>query len=179
MSDGKVWFITGAGRGMGVASARAALAAGHAVVATDRNPDAVAHVVGEADDLLVVKLDVSSPDDAEVAANAAVERFGQIDVLVNNAGRSYKGYFEEMTPGQRAWWQAQDGHQSGDPAKLARALLAIADQDPPQRRFIAGNDAIALAEQKIADLRGQIDTSRDLSVSLAFDVEPPRTQRLR
>ena len=57
----KVWFITGAGRGMGVDIAKAALAAGHAVVATGRNTDAVTKAVGEADDLLVVKLDVTSP----------------------------------------------------------------------------------------------------------------------
>jgi NAD(P)-dependent dehydrogenase (short-subunit alcohol dehydrogenase family) len=59
MSDKKVWFITGAGRGMGVDIARAALAAGCAVVATGRNPHAVAVAVGEADDLLVVELDVT------------------------------------------------------------------------------------------------------------------------
>ncbi len=61
MTDKKIWFITGAGRGMGVDIAKAALAAGNAVVATGRNPDAVAEAVGEADDLLVVKLDVTSP----------------------------------------------------------------------------------------------------------------------
>jgi hypothetical protein len=66
---------------------------------------------------------------------------------------------------------AQTGQQSGDPAKLARALLTTAGQEPPPRRFIAGNDALAPAEQKIADLRAQIDASRDLSVSLAIDVE--------
>ena len=54
MTNKKIWFITGAGRGMGVDIARAALAAGHAVVATGRNTDAVADAVGEADDLLVV-----------------------------------------------------------------------------------------------------------------------------
>ena len=58
MTDRKIWFITGAGRGMGVDFARAALAAGHAVVATGRNPDAVTRAVGASDDLLVVKLDV-------------------------------------------------------------------------------------------------------------------------
>src|SRR5256712_12251678 len=86
MTDKKVWFITGAGRGMGVNIAKAARAAGNAVVATGRNPDTVTKVVGKADDLLVVKLDITSPDDAEAAVAAAVERFGRIDVLVNNAG---------------------------------------------------------------------------------------------
>src|SRR5918996_5194611 len=100
MTEKKTWFITGAGRGMGVDFARAALAAGHAVVATGRNPDAVNEAVGEADDLLVVTLDVTSPDDAQRAVRAAVDRFGRIDVLVNNAASFYGGYFEELTPEQ-------------------------------------------------------------------------------
>jgi NAD(P)-dependent dehydrogenase (short-subunit alcohol dehydrogenase family) len=85
MTDRKIWFITGAGRGMGVDFAKAALAEGDAVVATARNPDAVAKAVGEADDLLAVKLDVTRRDDAEQAVRAAVDRFGRIEVLVNNA----------------------------------------------------------------------------------------------
>src|SRR5687767_8016490 len=100
MTDRKTWFITGAGRGMGVEFAKAALAAGHHVVATGRNPDAVVEAVGEADSLLVVKLDVTSTQDAEAAAKAAVERFGGIDVLVNNAASFYAGFFEELTPEQ-------------------------------------------------------------------------------
>ena len=67
------------------------------------------------------------------------------------------------------YWKSQNGRQSGDPAKLARALIAIAEQNPPPRRFIAGADAIAGAEQKIADLKAQIEANRDLSTSLAFD----------
>ena len=98
MTDRRVWFITGAGRGMGVEFAKAALAAGNAVVATGRNPETVRTAVGEADDLLVVKLDVTKPEDAEAAVEAAVDRFGRIDVLVNNAANFYGGYFEELTP---------------------------------------------------------------------------------
>jgi NAD(P)-dependent dehydrogenase (short-subunit alcohol dehydrogenase family) len=105
MTEKKLWFITGAGRGMGTDIAKAALAAGNAVVATGRNPDAVAKPVGEADDLLVVKLDVTTRADAEAAVQAAVERFGRIDVLVNNAGNFYAGYFEDLTPEQRRSWQ--------------------------------------------------------------------------
>jgi NAD(P)-dependent dehydrogenase (short-subunit alcohol dehydrogenase family) len=100
MKDKKVWFITGTSRGMGVDFAKAALAAGHAVVATGRNPDGVAKAVGQAEDLLVVKLDVTSSADAEAAVKAAVDRFGRIDVLVNNAATFYGGYFEELTPEQ-------------------------------------------------------------------------------
>ena len=81
----KVWFITGTSRGMGVDFAKAALAAGNAVVATGRNTDAVSKAVGQADNLLVVKLDVTSRAEAEAAVKTAVDRFGRIDVLVNNA----------------------------------------------------------------------------------------------
>ena len=80
-----VWFITGAGRGMGLDIAKAALAAGHKVVATGRNTDKVAQAVGESANLLVVKLDVTNPADAESAVKAVIDRFGRIDVLVNNA----------------------------------------------------------------------------------------------
>jgi NAD(P)-dependent dehydrogenase (short-subunit alcohol dehydrogenase family) len=94
-----VWLITGAGRGLGTDIAKAALAAGHAVVATGRDPERVAAAVGAHDDLLPVKLDVTSPDDAKTAAQAAVDRFGRVDVLVNNAGNFIAGFFEEISPG--------------------------------------------------------------------------------
>jgi NAD(P)-dependent dehydrogenase (short-subunit alcohol dehydrogenase family) len=92
MADKRVWLITGAGRGMGVDIAHAALAAGHAVVATGRSTDAVADAVGEADDLLVVELDITSLASAEAAVRAALDRFGRTDVLVNNAGNFYAGF---------------------------------------------------------------------------------------
>lgn len=100
MSDKKVWFITGAGRGMGTDIAREALTAGHAVVATGRNADAVRKALGEHADLLVVRLDVTSAAEAEAAVNAAVQRFGRLDVLVNNAGNFFAGFFEELSPAQ-------------------------------------------------------------------------------
>jgi NAD(P)-dependent dehydrogenase (short-subunit alcohol dehydrogenase family) len=274
-----VWFITGAGRGLGLDIAKAALAAGHKVVASGRNTEKVAKAIGESENLLVVKLDVTSSADAEAAAKATIERFGRIDVLVNNAASFYAGYFEELTPeqferqlavsligpmnvtravlpvmrkqrsghiisisssaglaagfefvsayaaskfGLEGWmeslhaevapfgitttivnpgffrtellteqstnyaepsiedyderrakqlefWKAQNGQQSGDPAKLARALIIIASQEPPPRRFIAGADAMATAAQRVGDLKAQIDAERDLSTSLAFD----------
>ena len=278
MSRKKIWFITGAGRGMGVDFARAALEAGHAVVASGRDSARVSKALGPSSDLLAVKLDVTRPDDAGAAVRAAVDRVGRIDVLVNNAASFYAGYFEELTPeqmerqlaaslfgpmnvtravlpvmrkqraghiisisstaglvgfefgsayaaskfGVEGWmaslhaevapfgiattivnpgffrtellteqstnyaepsiqdyderrakqlefWKAQNGRQSGDPAKLARALMAIAVLEPPPRRFIAGADAVATAEQVAADLKAQTDAHRDLSTSLAFD----------
>jgi NAD(P)-dependent dehydrogenase (short-subunit alcohol dehydrogenase family) len=278
MTDKKVWFITGTSRGMGVDFTRAALAAGHAVVATGRNPDTVARAVGQAEDLLVVKLDITSLADAVSAVKAAIDRFGHIDVLVNNAANFYAGYFEELTPeqierqlvtgligpmnvtrailpvmrkqrsgqimsissgaglsgfefnsayaaakfglegwmeslapevapfginttivnagmfrtelltaqsatyaepsiedyaersaAQQAGYEAQNGRQAGDPAKLAQALLMIASLEQPPRRFIAGTDAIAIAEQKAQDLQEQVNAYRDLSTSLAVE----------
>src|SRR3954470_16037683 len=96
----QTWFITGAGRGMGLDFAKAALEAGHAVVATCRDPDRVTQATGKSNDLLTVKLDVTNPADAEAAVRAALDRFGGIDVLVNNAASFYAGYFEELTPEQ-------------------------------------------------------------------------------
>src|SRR3954447_16035266 len=100
MTDKKVWLITGAGRGLGVDIAKAALAAGHAVIATGRDPEKVAAAIGQHDDLLAVKLDVTNLDDADAAVAAAIARFGRIDVLVNNAGNFYAGFFEELSPDQ-------------------------------------------------------------------------------
>jgi NAD(P)-dependent dehydrogenase (short-subunit alcohol dehydrogenase family) len=98
MSEKKVWFITGAGRGLGVDITKAALAVGHAVVATARNAGSVTKSVGEHDDLLAVDLDVTDPTSVQAAVAAGVERFGRIDVVVNNAGSFQAGFFEEMAP---------------------------------------------------------------------------------
>jgi NAD(P)-dependent dehydrogenase (short-subunit alcohol dehydrogenase family) len=122
MSDKKVWFVTGAGRGMGVDIVRAALAADHAVVATGRNPERVSAAVGAHDDLLTVALDITDPASAQAAVDAAVERFGRIDVLVNNAGNFYAGFFEEITPDD---FRAQIETNLFGPLNVTRAVLPV------------------------------------------------------
>jgi NAD(P)-dependent dehydrogenase (short-subunit alcohol dehydrogenase family) len=122
MTDKSVWFVTGAGRGMGVDIVKSALAAGHAVVATGRNADAVAKAFGDAADLLVVKLDITRLEDANAAVAAAVERFGRIDVLVNNAGNFYAGFFEELSPDD---FRAQVETNLFGPVNVTRAVLPV------------------------------------------------------
>ena len=274
----KVWFITGAGRGLGTDIAKAALAAGYAVVATGRNPGKVTQAVGENEDMLAVKLDVTDPVDAAAAIEATVDRFGRIDVLVNNAGNFYAGFFDEITPvdfraqiettmfgpmnvtraalpilraqrsglvvtisstaglaggeflsayaaskfGVEGWaeslapevapfgirsmivepgffrtelltpestsyaestiedyaertaqtvagWQSMNGLQGGDPAKLASALIQLAELDKPPLRFAAGADAVGVFETRGRALQDQAGAHRELSSSLAHD----------
>ena len=118
----KVWVITGAGRGMGVDIAKAALAAGCEVVATGRSTDKVAGALGRSDNLLIVKLDITKPADAESAVKAAVEKFGRIDVLVNNAANFYAGFFEELTPEQM---ERQITTSLIGPMNVTRAVLPV------------------------------------------------------
>jgi len=122
MSDKKVWLVTGAGRGLGVDIAKAALAAGHAVVATGRNPEKVTSAIGEHDDLLAVRLDVTDPAEGESAVAASVDRFGRIDVLVNNAGNFNAGFFEELSPEE---FRAQIETTFFGPVNVTRAVLPV------------------------------------------------------
>ncbi|MFJ2510154.1 SDR family oxidoreductase [Streptomyces griseoviridis] len=115
----KVIFVTGAGRGLGTDIAREALAVGHQVVATGRRPEEVEKTLGGPhDNLLTTKLDITSPQDAE----AAVDRFGRIDVLINNAGNFYAGYFEEITAEQMR--QQFETNLFG-PMNVTRSILPI------------------------------------------------------
>ena len=107
---------------MGVEFAKAALAAGHNVAATGRNPDAIREALGPTDELLAVELDVTSPADSESAVKAAVDRFGGIDVLVNNAATFYAGYFEELTPEQM---ERQPTTSLIGPMNVTRAVLPV------------------------------------------------------
>src|SRR4051794_24898592 len=122
MVEKKVLLVTGAGRGMGVDIAKAALAAGSAVAATGRTPEKVASAVGAAADLLTVTLDVTDPASAQAAVQAAVDRFGRIDVLVNNAGNFIAGFFEEITP---ADFRAQVETNLFGPLNVTRAVLPL------------------------------------------------------
>jgi NAD(P)-dependent dehydrogenase (short-subunit alcohol dehydrogenase family) len=122
MTDENVWLITGAARGMGVDIAKAALAAGHAVVATARNADSATAALGKDEDLLAVALDVTDPAAAEAAVEAALDRFGRIDVLVNNAGNFYAGFFEELSP---ADIRAQIETTLFGPMNVTRAVLPV------------------------------------------------------
>jgi NAD(P)-dependent dehydrogenase (short-subunit alcohol dehydrogenase family) len=94
----KVWFVTGAG-GIGAGAVKAALRAGDRVVATGRNPHKLRRALGDGTDenLAFVQLDVADETQAKAAVEQAVQRFGRIDVLVNNAGYSLLGNFEELT----------------------------------------------------------------------------------
>jgi NAD(P)-dependent dehydrogenase (short-subunit alcohol dehydrogenase family) len=129
MNASTVWFITGAGRGMGIDIARAALAAGHQVVATGRDAGRVRAAIGEHENLLAITLDVTDPSAAEAAAG----RFGRIDVLVNNAGNFYAGYFENISPGQ---FRAQMETNFFGPLNVTRAILPVMRRQlphPPDR----------------------------------------------
>jgi NAD(P)-dependent dehydrogenase (short-subunit alcohol dehydrogenase family) len=95
MSDNsRVWFITGSTSGFGRALVDAVRSRGERVVATARRPDALASLSG--DDVLTVPLDVTREDQIESALDAAIERFGRVDVVVNNAGIGFVGALEEM-----------------------------------------------------------------------------------
>ena len=96
----KVWFVTGASRGLGLEMVRAALRAGDRVIATARAVDGVAERIGGAsDNLLVLFVDVADRESIDAAVGKATERFGRIDVLVNNAGYGQMGHFETVSPG--------------------------------------------------------------------------------
>jgi NAD(P)-dependent dehydrogenase (short-subunit alcohol dehydrogenase family) len=170
MTQGKqAWMITGAGRGMGVDIAKAALAAGHAVVATGRDRQKVAAAIGPADDLLAVTLDVTDPEDAAAAVQAAVDRFGRVDVLVNNAGNFFAGFFEEIPADD---FRAQIDTNLFGQLNVARAVL-------PVMRAQRGGLVVALSS--LAGITGSAFTSAYVASkfavegwmeSLAPEVEP-------
>ncbi len=92
-----VWFVTGASRGLGAAITREALSRGHQVTATARDADALRRAFAESPDVLPMAVDVTDERQINAAVEATVERFGRIDVLVNNAGRGQVGAVEEVS----------------------------------------------------------------------------------
>ncbi len=122
MTATKVVLVTGAGRGMGVDIARAALDAGPHVGAPPPSAHKVTEALGEHDDLLAVALDVTDAAGMQAAVDAAVERFGRIDVLINNAGNFYAGFFEEITPED---FRAQVETNLFGPLNVTRAVLPL------------------------------------------------------
>lgn len=279
MTKSRVYLITGASSGLGLEIAKIALAEGNKVVATGRSADKVSKAINDiTDNLLVAKMDVGNVNEIETVVNSASEKFGKIDVLVNNAGNFYAGFFEGLSQHQveqqiatnlfgpmnvtravlplmrknksghiititstaalvgyelctayaaskfglegfmeslqmevapfgihttivepgffrtnliekssiqwaeteiadyaerlsmlRPGWEGMSGKQGGDPAKFAVALLKIANESTPPKRWIAGADALAEVERKIKELQEQANAYRQLSSSLSFE----------
>ena len=180
-TTGSVWFITGAARGMGVDLAKAALHAGHSVVATARDAAKVTAALGEHDQLLAVSLDVTDPDAAQTAVDAAVARFGRIDTLVNNAGNFYAGFFEEISDAQ---FRAQMETNFFGPLNVTRAVLPVMRQQRSGKvvtitstaGIVGGEFCAAYAASKFAlegwresrGLGGEPDGSSTTSVEPGF-----------
>lgn len=116
----QVWFVTGANKGMGAAIAREALGRGYRVVATARSPESAREALGDSPDLLIARLDITDDEQVRSALDAALDRFGRIDVLVNNAGYALLGPFEEMS--EKAIRQQMETNLFGT-MKVARAVL--------------------------------------------------------
>lgn len=101
MNIKKVWFITGASKGLGLALTRLALSQGDKVVATSRNTDDLKKsITGHQDNFLPLKVDITSDKEVKKAVRQSIEKFGRLDVVVNNAGYSLVGSMEEMTDGE-------------------------------------------------------------------------------
>jgi NAD(P)-dependent dehydrogenase (short-subunit alcohol dehydrogenase family) len=279
MTKNKVYLITGASSGIGLEIAKTALAEGNKVIATGRNADKVLKAINDTtDNLLVVKIDVTNTEEIIEGVKLALKKFGTIDVLVNNAGNFYAGFFEGLSQNQveqqirtnlfgpmnvtrailpvmrrnksghiititstaalvgyelctayaaskfglegfmeslqlevapfgihttlvepgffrtdllanssiqwseievedyaerlatlRSNWEYMNGKQGGDPAKFAKALLKIANEETPPKRWIAGADALSELDRKIKDLQEQANAYRELSLSLSYD----------
>jgi NAD(P)-dependent dehydrogenase (short-subunit alcohol dehydrogenase family) len=275
----KTWFVTGASRGFGAEIAEAALRSGDRVVATGRNRTALIESVGlDNGQLMLAVLDVTDAAQSRKAVEAAISRFGGIDVLVNNAGYGHMGFFEEMTMGDaqqqfatnlfgvfnvtwaalpamraarkgrifnisslggllgvqfgslycaskfalegfseclakeispfglsvtivepgpfrtdflspesarfpakpiadyddrrseiRTGFEERNGRQPGDPAKLADAIMQLADVPNPPLRFLAGSLAVNLAEEKLAAMHAEFENWKQLSLSTDGD----------
>ncbi|MFD7776543.1 SDR family oxidoreductase [Streptomyces sp. NPDC059753] len=166
----KVIFVTGAGRGLGTDIAREALESGHQVVATGRRPEEVEKTLGgPQDNLLVTKLDITSLEDAEAAAQAAVDRFGRIDVLINNAGNFYAGYFEEITAEQM---RLQFETNLFGPMNVTRAILPILRGQRDGHIITLSSSAGLIGQEFCAAYAASKFGVEGWMESLRFDIEP-------
>jgi NAD(P)-dependent dehydrogenase (short-subunit alcohol dehydrogenase family) len=169
MTDKKVLLVTGAGRGLGVDIAKAALAAGYVVVATGRDPQKVTQAVGAADDLLAVQLDITDPASAQAAVQAAVDRFGRIDVLVNNAGNFYAGYFENISPEQ---FRAQMETNFFGPLNVTRAVLPVMRAQRSGQVITVTSTAGLIGQEFCAAYAASKFALEGWMESLRYDLEP-------
>ena len=275
MTSPRIWFITGANRGIGLEIARAALAAGDHVVATARRKQSVIDALGERDDVLALALDGTDKQQIAAAVDAATTRFGRIDILVNNAGYGHLGLFEQTTDAEvrmqfntnvfglmdvtravlpvmraqrsghvlnlssvtgiagfamaslycaskfavegfslslaeevkqfgihvtlvapgfirtdffepssmvlgdvslpdyaaydealRAAYLPMNHQQPGDPSRLAQAVLQLVGSEQPPLRWAAGSDAVHIVDERLAQLKSELDAARTLSASV-------------
>ncbi len=119
----KVWFITGSSRGLGRSLAEAVLAHGDLLVATARNPEQLNDLVSRyGEQMRAVALDVTSPEQARTATATAIDAFGRLDVVVNNAGYANVGSIEETTEED---WRAQIETNLWGVINVTRAALPI------------------------------------------------------
>jgi NAD(P)-dependent dehydrogenase (short-subunit alcohol dehydrogenase family) len=169
MAEKNVWFITGAGRGLGIDIAQKALAAGHSVVATGRNAERVLQAIGAHENLVAVALDITDPNAAISAAKAAVDRFGRIDVLVNNAGNFYAGYFEEITP---AHFRAQVETNFFGPLNVTRAILPVMRKQRSGQIITISSTAGLIGQEFCAAYSASKFALEGWMESLRFDVAP-------
>ncbi|MCK2200533.1 SDR family oxidoreductase [Corynebacterium callunae] len=169
MGSSKVWFITGAGRGLGIDIAHKALAAGHCVVATGRSAEKVLKAVGQHPQLLAVSLDITDPQAALDAVDAAVSRFGGIDVLVNNAGNFYAGYFENISPAQ---FRAQMETNFFGPLNVTRAVLPIMRAQRSGQVITVTSTAGLIGQEFCAAYAASKFALEGWMESLRYDLEP-------
>jgi NAD(P)-dependent dehydrogenase (short-subunit alcohol dehydrogenase family) len=165
----RTWLITGAGRGLGVDIAKQALAAGHSVVATGRSPDSVLKAIGPHADLLTVALDITDPNAATAATKAALDRFGRIDVLVNNAGNFYAGYFENISPDD---FRAQMETNFFGPLNVTRAVLPIMRKQRSGQIITVTSLAGLIGQEFVVAYAASKFALEGWMESLRFDVAP-------
>jgi NAD(P)-dependent dehydrogenase (short-subunit alcohol dehydrogenase family) len=165
----KVWFVTGASRGLGVDIVRKALVAGHRVVATGRHPDAVLKAIGAHENLVTVALDITDAGAAATAVQAAVERFGRVDVLVNNAGNFYAGYFEDISDEA---FRAQMETNFFGPLNVTRAVLPIMRAQGSGQVITISSLAGQIGQEFVVAYAASKFALEGWMESLRFDVAP-------